>query len=46
MKTLNISFDDEEFKKMERIKGKKRSWKTFILESCLKNKKLTMVNKK
>ena len=34
MKTLNLTFDDEEFKKLEKARksSKAKSWEKFILE--------------
>lgn len=36
MKTLNEKFTDEEFTKLKKRKGKDKTWRQFILESCLK----------
>ena len=31
MKTLNIPLDDEDFKKLNNLKGDKLSWRDFLL---------------
>lgn len=35
MKTMNVSFDDEEYLKLIERKGKNLSWHDFILLNCL-----------
>jgi len=33
MKTINVTFEDKEFAKLEKIKGS-RNWRSFIMERC------------
>lgn len=46
MKSLYISFEDEEFKRFKEAKDKsKLSWKKFILKNCVRESILDTVGK-
>jgi predicted CopG family antitoxin len=41
MKWLHVAFEDEEYERLKRLKGK-RSWRQFILELALELKEQKM----